>query len=164
MICRFFLYDQKDICLLAYVKDIFWKLNELNMSIQWRPKHKIQMSDRINGFRGKLAFWRENLRKGNDAAFPHVRFWQTKALLISALHTLWLIIWNAWRSTLPPTFQVWICQHLTGWLTHSTVMRTPWFYQPVLWKSWLSCQLNAVSVEEFWFGARGDYPEVAQCV
>ena len=60
-----FLCDQQKMCLLAYVTDIFGKLNKLNTSM----REKI---DRIDGFRGKLAYWRESLSKANFTPFPQI--------------------------------------------------------------------------------------------
>ena len=65
-----FLCDQQKMCLLAYVTDIFGKLNELNTSMQGKNKNIMQMSDRIDGFRGKLAYWRASLSKANFTPFP----------------------------------------------------------------------------------------------
>lgn len=70
--CVNFLCDQQKMCLLAYVTDIFGILNKLNTSMQGKNKNVMQMSDRIDGFRGKLAYCRESLSKANFTPFPQM--------------------------------------------------------------------------------------------
>ncbi|KAJ3588490.1 hypothetical protein NHX12_012082 [Muraenolepis orangiensis] len=167
-----FLCDQNKMCLLAYITDIFGKLNDLNMSMQGRNKHIMQMSDRINGFRGKLAFWRENLSKGNDAPFPQLCKFLTD---------------NSIADQCPAQTMIdhlkCLEEHFTTYFPGLDMSKFDWVIDPFLSDAGsvdlpasaieqlieLSCDRtlkglhSRVSVEEFWFGARGEYPEVALC-
>ena len=59
-------------CLLAYATDTLRKLNELNISMQGKNTNVMHMNDRIDGFRAKIAYWRESLGKGNFTLFPQL--------------------------------------------------------------------------------------------
>ena len=53
---------------------------KLNVSMQRENKSILQMSDRIDGFRGKLSFWRENLSKANFTPFPQLNKFLTDSI------------------------------------------------------------------------------------
>lgn len=57
---------------LAYLCDIFQKLNELNKSLQGNNTHILQLADKITGFRKKLLLWKRKLKEGqvNTDCFP----------------------------------------------------------------------------------------------
>lgn len=59
-------------CLLAYATDTVRKHNELNASMQFHNTSVIHMSDGIDGFRAKIANWRENLGKGQFTHFSQL--------------------------------------------------------------------------------------------
>ncbi|XP_046975180.1 protein FAM200B-like [Vanessa cardui] len=46
---------------LAYLCDIFNKLNDLNKSLQGNNTHILQLADKITGFQKKLLFWKRKL-------------------------------------------------------------------------------------------------------
>lgn len=166
-----FLCDQQKMCLLAYVTDIFGKLNELNTSMQGKNKNVMQMSDRIDGFRGKLAYWGENISKANFTPFPQMsQFSEQNSIDKCSIKE--------------------ICSHLKRLEEHFAtyfqdvdMSKLEWVRDP------FHCNAGAVdlpttaveqlielsydkthqglhsrvSVEEFWFGARDEYPEISLC-
>lgn len=160
------LCDQNKMCLLAYVTNIFGKLNELNMGMQGQNKHIMQMSDRVNGFRGKLAFWRDNLSKGNCAPFPQLCKFLTDNSIVDQSPTQRMT--DHLKS---------LEEHFTTYFRGLDMSQFDWVIDPTIYCDAgsvdllieLSCDQmlqrlhSRVSVEEFWFGTRGDYPEVALC-
>ncbi|MGH0127157.1 UNVERIFIED_CONTAM: hypothetical protein FKN15_055997 [Acipenser sinensis] len=65
------LSEQTKMCLLAYVTDIFGKLNELNTGMQGKNTNIFQLSDRITAFMKKITFWKTRLLQSNYESFPH---------------------------------------------------------------------------------------------
>ena len=120
-------------------KDIFGKLNELNISMQGKNKSILQMSDRIDGFRGKLSFWRENLSKANFTPFHQLNKFLTDNNINDQCSTKVMCDHlKRLEEHLPPTSQTWLCQSLTGWGTHSTVIQAQWICLSSLLNSWLN--------------------------
>lgn len=57
--------DENFLAKLAYLSDIFGKLNELNLQLQGKDKHLPQVTDKISSFTRKLAMWGRRLDEGN---------------------------------------------------------------------------------------------------
>lgn len=55
---------------LAYLADVFDELNKLNTSMQGPKTNNLDLSDKINGFTGKVRRWIERVRNGVTAMFP----------------------------------------------------------------------------------------------
>lgn len=55
---------------LAYLADIFAKLNELNTSLQGRDCTILKLYDRVNGFLKKAALWKRYCAQGDFSCFP----------------------------------------------------------------------------------------------
>ena len=57
---------------LAYLCDIFAKLNQLNISIQGKDTHLLQLHDKITAFKRKLVLWKTDLLINNEEcdSFP----------------------------------------------------------------------------------------------
>ena len=57
---------------LTYLCDIFEKLNRLNLSLQGKDTHLLQLHDKITTFRRKLHLWKSDLLINNEqcACFP----------------------------------------------------------------------------------------------
>lgn len=53
--------DSDFVCKLAYLCDIFEKLNSLNVSLQGNETNILQLSDKISAFRKKLLLWKTKL-------------------------------------------------------------------------------------------------------
>lgn len=164
-----FLCDQQKMCLLAYATDIFRKLNELNTSMQGKNKNVMQMSDRIDGFRAKITHWRGSLAKGNFTHFPQLsQFLEDNS--IDKCSTMEM------------------CSHLERLEEHFAtyfpdvdMSKFEWVRNPFhcdvsavdlpataieqlidMSRDKMHQQLHSrVPVEEFWFGAREEYPEIA---
>ncbi|KAI4829931.1 hypothetical protein KUCAC02_001591 [Chaenocephalus aceratus] len=61
--------DEHILMKLAYLSDVFGKLNELNLQLQGKDKHLPHLADKINGFTRKLEVWGRRLDQGRIDAF-----------------------------------------------------------------------------------------------
>lgn len=64
--------DEEFLMKLAYLSDIFGKLNELNLQLQGRDKHLPHLADKICGFTRKLEMWGRRLDQGNTDFFENL--------------------------------------------------------------------------------------------
>ena len=64
--------DENFLGKLAYLSDIFGKLNELNLQLQGKDKHLPQVTDKITSFTRKLAMWGRKLDEGNTDSFENL--------------------------------------------------------------------------------------------
>ncbi|XP_047493411.1 SCAN domain-containing protein 3-like [Penaeus chinensis] len=55
---------------LAYLTDIFSKLNDLNMSLQGKDTNILNLYDKVAGFQKKLGLWKETCSGGYFTCFP----------------------------------------------------------------------------------------------
>lgn len=70
---------------LAYLCDMFERLNSLNVSLQGRESHIIQLSDKILAFKRKLLLWKNNTKSGGFDCFPTLnKFIQENEMPLSA--------------------------------------------------------------------------------
>lgn len=74
--------DDNFLAKLAYLSDIYGKLNNLNLQPQWKDKHLPQVTDKISSWTQKLAMWDRWLHEGNTDSFErpawicwHSRLW-----------------------------------------------------------------------------------------
>nr|XP_055067936.1 zinc finger BED domain-containing protein 5-like [Misgurnus anguillicaudatus] len=64
--------DEQFLMKLAYLSDVFGKLNELNLQLQGRDKHIPHLADKITAFIRKLEVWGRHLDQGNTDAFENL--------------------------------------------------------------------------------------------
>ncbi|XP_050985391.1 zinc finger BED domain-containing protein 5 [Labeo rohita] len=64
--------DEQFLMKLAYLSDLFGKLNELNLQLQGKDKHLPHLADKITAFIRKLDVWGRHLDEGNTAAFENL--------------------------------------------------------------------------------------------
>ncbi|CAJ1059684.1 zinc finger BED domain-containing protein 5-like [Xyrichtys novacula] len=64
--------DEQFLMKLAYLSDIFGKLNELNLQLQGRDKHLPHLADKISAFTRKLEMWGRRLDQGNTDFFENL--------------------------------------------------------------------------------------------
>ncbi|XP_015667179.1 protein FAM200A-like [Protobothrops mucrosquamatus] len=57
---------------LAYLADIFKKLNELNQLLQGHDHDVFVMEDKVCAFHKKISLWIGQVKKGNIASFPNL--------------------------------------------------------------------------------------------
>ena len=54
----------------AYLADIFYNLNKLNLLLQGKGINMVKASEKLKCFIGKLPLWSRRLQNGNLANFP----------------------------------------------------------------------------------------------
>jgi len=57
---------------LAYLCDMFAKLNQLNISLQGKDTHLLQLHDKITAFKRKLHLWKTDLLMNNEQCSFHL--------------------------------------------------------------------------------------------
>nr|XP_033497741.1 SCAN domain-containing protein 3-like [Epinephelus lanceolatus] len=62
--------DAEWVARLAYLADVFTKLNELNLSLQGKEPHILKMYDKVIGFTKKLKLWEKKCDEGDVSCFP----------------------------------------------------------------------------------------------
>jgi len=65
-----FLSDEMWTAKLAYIADIFSRLNDLNSSLQGTHTNIFTLHNKTDAFKNKLEFWSSNVQKGNINMFP----------------------------------------------------------------------------------------------
>ncbi len=58
---------------LAYLSDMFQKLNELNLQMQGTNTHLPQLADKITSFTRKLEMWEQRVKEGNIDSFESLK-------------------------------------------------------------------------------------------
>ncbi len=64
--------DEEFLFKLAYLSDMFGKLNELNLQLQGKDKHLPHLADKINAFSRKLEVWGRRLDQQNTDVFENL--------------------------------------------------------------------------------------------
>lgn len=57
---------------LAYLSDMFAKLNQLTLQLQGEDKHLPHLADQVNSFVRKLEMWHRKLEQGNAGSFENL--------------------------------------------------------------------------------------------
>lgn len=65
-----FLRDPQNVFLMAYLCDIFSKLNELNLGMQGKQTNILVLHDRLEAFRTKIIWWVKKVEQSDFNAFP----------------------------------------------------------------------------------------------
>ncbi len=64
--------DEEFLFKLAYLSDMFGKLNELNLQLQGKDKHLPHLADKSNAFSRKLEVWGRRLDQQNTDVFENL--------------------------------------------------------------------------------------------
>lgn len=112
---------------LAYLCDIFQKLNDLNKSLQGNNTHILQLADKITGFQKKLLLWKRKLEEEqvNTDCFPALQdILQEKSL---SLDPSLKIIFTQHLSSLSEHFEQYFPENLEryDWVRNPFQSTTP---------------------------------------
>ncbi|KAE8287501.1 Zinc finger MYM-type protein 6 [Larimichthys crocea] len=66
-------YCNKFLMKLAYLSDMFLKLNELNLQLQGKNTHLPQLADKITSFVRKLEMWLQRVKVGRVDSFENLK-------------------------------------------------------------------------------------------
>ncbi|GBM60584.1 Zinc finger BED domain-containing protein 5 [Araneus ventricosus] len=64
------LYDERWLMKLAYLADIFKKINDLCFSLQGKAVTVFDATDKVEGFKKKVKYWVESIKTGTLDCFP----------------------------------------------------------------------------------------------
>ncbi|KAE8278718.1 Protein FAM200A [Larimichthys crocea] len=66
-------FNNKFLMKLAYLSDMFQKLNELNLQMQGSNTHLPHLADKITSFTRKLEMWEQRVTEGNIDSFENLK-------------------------------------------------------------------------------------------
>ena len=66
---------------LAYLADIFLKLNKINSSLQGRNENVLISTDKIQSLNEKINLWKVRVAKGNIDMFPNAAVTNCKEII-----------------------------------------------------------------------------------
>ncbi|XP_029447997.1 zinc finger BED domain-containing protein 5-like [Rhinatrema bivittatum] len=164
-----FMCDDQKMCHLAYIADILGKLRELNASVQGKNTSIIQLSNRITAFMEKIAFWKKNMLNLNYSSFPQL----SKFLSDNEIDKCSTRVMIEHLCCLQ--------KHFTSFFPDLDVTQLIWVQNPFLCQPEdldlpvaeieqlidISCDYllqgrhSQVSLSEFWFSVRNEYPEIS---
>ncbi|CAM1292368.1 Uncharacterised protein r2_g159 [Pycnogonum litorale] len=67
--------------MLAYLADVFGRLNEINLSLQGRDVTVIDVQDKLAGLSARMGVWQARIKAGSTASFPFLdEYLETKRI------------------------------------------------------------------------------------
>lgn len=163
--------DQNFVLTLAYLCDIFDKLNALNLSLQGNETSVLELHDKIQAFRKKLLLWRNKMAEINlGECFPTVHSFLTeneiqlpeeiKAIFIRHLSELFVQIQKYF-----PEDEVrqhdWVKQPFTTETPVNLPLIEQEQYIDISSDSNLRNTFFNLSLLSFWTNVKNQYPEIA---
>lgn len=64
--------DTKWLAQLAYLPDVFSKLNDLNLTLQGKDSNVLHLLDKVNAFMKKTEIWKRACTGGDFSCFPQL--------------------------------------------------------------------------------------------
>ncbi|XP_066473215.1 uncharacterized protein [Tiliqua scincoides] len=163
--------DSDFVIQLAFLSDLFEKLNALNMSLQGSNTNILQLLDRVAGLKKKVILWKSSISKGDYKCFPSLdQFLQTnemalkeelRAVILQYLSQLHLYLqkyfpedevepmqWvrDPFSSEIPPHFNNKEAEQLIDVSTDSI----------------LKMRFQSQSLPEFWCQSEDEYPVISR--
>lgn len=168
------LNNSKFIALMAYLADIFAKLNELNCSLQGKNLNVFQLYDKLNAFKMKVSTWESAVSSSETSMFSKL----TEILEVCDVSLDIQPIIKAHLTQLSDTFEVYFPKTEFTALNKCLWVRNPFFANvttvemPIQLKEQL-IELNTdtglrtrfenLSLEQFWVAVREEFPSVTAC-
>lgn len=168
---RYKLLDESWIMTLAYLSDIFNRLNNLNLSLQGRGTNRFSVNDKINAFIKKIQMMEKSVSDENLQSFPNLENFvseheikvENKFITNIKLHC----------QILAESFEKYFQEDYSEML---------WIRNPFIIENYpsnisynnkeslieLSCdgalkmEFSEYKLEEFWLMAKSEYPELAK--
>ncbi|XP_063813110.1 SCAN domain-containing protein 3-like [Pseudophryne corroboree] len=152
---------------LAYLCDIFDKLNALNLSLQGNNTHILKLSEKVSAFRKKLFLWRRKLNEDcyNDC-FPMLYQFVTSND-VCLTHEL-KSVFDQHLTNLSDWFEKYFPENMEKfvWIQDPFSTRAPMEFTSVEEEKLieLSCdktlkvKFSSIGLEEFWISIKDEYP------
>ena len=67
---HFYLHNEEFVMMLAYLADVFGRLNEMNLSLQGRNVTVSNVLDKLAGLSARMGVWQARIKAGSTSSFP----------------------------------------------------------------------------------------------
>ncbi|XP_072229039.1 zinc finger BED domain-containing protein 5-like [Leuresthes tenuis] len=161
--------DEQFLLKLAYLSDVFGKLNELNLQLQGKDKHLPHLADKITAFSRKLEVWGRRLDQPNIDVFENLS--EVAETTDSGATTVIPCI-KQHISSLRGLFQKYfpINSAQYAWVMDPFNAAAPADFSSaeedqfieMTSDSTLRLRFKAQTLSEFWFGVEREYPLIGQ--
>ncbi|KAM3861136.1 zinc finger BED domain-containing protein 5-like [Diretmus argenteus] len=160
--------DENFLVKVAYLSDIFEKLNELNLQLQGNNTHLPHLADKIHSFTRKLDMWGRRLEEGNIDSFDNLKTF----IEINELQNTAIPVMRDHISGLKTNFQKYFCVDDSAaydWIRDPFTTAPSTFssaeeeqYIDLTSDSTARLQLTSKTMAGFWVGVEKDYPLIGQ--
>ncbi|XP_069063747.1 zinc finger BED domain-containing protein 5-like [Pleurodeles waltl] len=156
---------------MAFLSDLFEKLNTLNKSLQCNNTNILQLSDKVSGFKKKVILWKGSVSKGDNKCFPSLdKFLQDNEMAL--------------KEELRTVFVLYLSQlhfYLQKYFPEDEVEPIKWVRDPfnteipqhfnneeaeqlidISSDSTLKVQFQSLSLLEFWCQTQDEYPVISK--
>ncbi|XP_051952836.1 zinc finger BED domain-containing protein 5-like [Xyrauchen texanus] len=161
--------DEQFLFKLAYLSDVFGKLNELNLQLQGKDKHLPHLADKITAFTRKLEVWGRRLDQQNIDVFENLS--EVAETTDSGATTVIPCI-KQHISSLRELFQKYFPNNSDqyAWVMDPFNAAAPADFRSaeedqfieMTSDSTLRLRFKAQTPSEFWFGVEREYPLIGQ--
>ncbi|XP_060771673.1 zinc finger BED domain-containing protein 5-like [Neoarius graeffei] len=151
---------------LAYLSDIFQKLNELNLQMQGRSTHLPQLAAKMQSFTKKLELWGQRIEEGDTDSFQNLHSFlgntSCQNTILPCIQSHISALQQHFHKYFPATDAVahyeWLTDPFSGKTpAHLSVAEQEKFID-VTSDIGLKQQFRAKSLPAFWIGVEKDYP------
>ncbi|XP_040896345.1 zinc finger BED domain-containing protein 5 [Toxotes jaculatrix] len=157
--------NNKFLMKVAYLSDMFQKLNELNLQMQGTNTYLPHLADKISSFTRKLEMWEQRVQEGNIDSFENLKSF----IEVNKLENTVIPCMNAHISALQKHFQRYLPVQdpkLYDWIRDPFSATPPADFSPaeeeqfidVTSDSTLRLQFQSKTLATFWIGVEKDYP------
>ncbi|KAK2709814.1 hypothetical protein QYM36_013479, partial [Artemia franciscana] len=154
------LFENQDwVCRLAYLADIFDKLNDLNLSMQGFWTDELSLNSKMCAFIKKLEFWLKKVQRNSFSVFPTLDKFADDSE-IDNLNT----ICDCIREHLTKLTQDWIQNPFVEDVTSSSGLSDKVTENLIKLASdrALELKFQNVTVSQFWLEVKGEYKELSE--
>ncbi|XP_075042389.1 SCAN domain-containing protein 3-like [Mixophyes fleayi] len=165
--CANYFLDTDFLCKLAYLCDLFDKLNSLNLSLQGSNTHILKLSEKVTAFRKKLLLWKRKLNEdGYNDCFPQLHQFVTSndAYLTHDLKS----VFEQHLTKLSDWFEKYFPENMEKflWIQDPFSTNAPSEFTSTEEEKLieLSCdkslkvKFSSMGLEEFWISIKDEYP------
>ncbi|KAM3868917.1 zinc finger BED domain-containing protein 5-like [Diretmus argenteus] len=161
--------DENFLVKVAYLSDMFEKLNELNLQLQGNNTHLPHLADKIHSFTRKLDMWGRRLEEGNIDSFDNLKTF----IEINELQNTAIPVMRDHISGLKTNFQKYFCVDDSAaydWIRDPFATTAPSTFSSAEEEQYIDLtsdttarlQLTSKTMAGFWVGVEKDYPLIGQ--
>ncbi|XP_030298054.1 zinc finger BED domain-containing protein 5-like [Sparus aurata] len=150
---------------LAYLSDMFLKLNEVNLQMQGKNTHLPHLADKITSFIRKLEMWQQRVKNGNIDSFENLKsFIEVNKLqntVIPCMEAHFSALQKHFQRYFPvqdPKEHDWIRDPFSATPPADFSTAEEEQFVDVTSDSTMRLQFKSKTLAAFWIGAEIDYP------